>query len=144
MASEPIQHRRKFNPKRQIRESCSPDEIALLVGRLKYGGNPAHKRNPGDFNLIPPAQPRPDKTLCDAVGITTQAEALRLIREGATRGLISVQTRGDFPQNVWAVTQDGFPLEAQLDNQEQGSYHGYPIPSTDDFGAEVLRRWDQL
>ena len=100
-----------------------------------------HKKNPSDFNLTPPSQPQPDKTLCDAVGIVSMREALRLLRKGVTKGLISVQTRGDFPQNIWTVTKDGHPLEAQLENQAQGTYHGYPIPSSDDFREQVLKRW---
>ncbi len=57
------------------------------------------------------------------------------------RGLISVQTRGQFPQNIWSVTESGCPLEAQLENQELGTYHGYPMPSTDPFRDAVLLRW---
>lgn len=136
-----MRQRITFNPKRRIREESDPEEISRLVGRVRYGGNPAHKKNPGDFDLKPPAQPRADKTLCDAVGITKRSEALQLLQEGVRRGLVSEQTRGDFPQNVWAVTQDGIPLEAQLENLDQGTYHGYPMPSTDDFREEVSRRW---
>ena len=135
--------RRTFNPKRRIAEIEDSERLTGLVQSVKYGGNPQHKRNPGDFALVPPSQPRPDKTLCDAAGITSIKEATRLLREGARRGLISEQTRADFPQNIWAVTADGIPLEAQLDNREQGIYHGYPIPATDDFRNEVLKRWDQ-
>lgn len=134
--------RRRYNPKRRIRNACDPTELARLTERVKYGGNPAHKRAHGDFNLIPHSQPRADKTLCDGVGITSEAEALQLLREGINKGLISVQVRGGFPQNIWAVTADGVPLEAQLENQDQGVYHGYPIPSTDDFGCEVRKHWD--
>lgn len=59
------------------------------------------------------------------------------------KGLISEQWRGAFPQNVWAVSEDNIPLEAQLDNQEQGSYHGYPMLETDPFREEVLSRWSR-
>ena len=135
--------RRTFNPKRRIAEIEDSERLTGLALSVKYGGNPQHKRNPGDFALVPPSQPRPDKTLCDAAGITSITEATRLLREGARRGLISEQTRADFPQNIWAVTADGIPLEAQLDNREQGIYHGYPIPVTDDFRNEVIKRWDQ-
>jgi hypothetical protein len=112
-----------------------------LASCVKYGGNPEHKRNPGDFQLNPPAQPRADKTLCDAVGIFKKSKALWLLQEGVRRGLISEQTRGEFPQNIWSVTKDGKPLEAQLENQTQGIYHGYPMPINDDFRDEVLKRW---
>jgi len=130
-----------FNPKRRIAENVSPLTLALLSDRVKYTGNPTHKKNPGDYNLTPPSQPLADKTLCDAIGIISVREALRLLREGVTKGLISVQTRGDFPQNIWSVTKDGEPLEAQLENHVQGTYHGYPMPSNDDFREQVLQRW---
>ena len=142
MVDKSRQGRRTFNPKRQIRNACGPAELARLAERVTYTGNPAHKKEPGDFDLIPPSQPRPDKTLCDAIGITSKAEALRLLRAGITKGLVSVQTRGGFPQNVWAVTQAGLPLEAQLENQTQGAYHGYPMPRSDDFREEVRKRWE--
>ncbi|MDE2861544.1 MAG: hypothetical protein OXP10_01395 [Chloroflexota bacterium] len=133
--------RRRFNLNRRIRRDCDPEELARLIGSVKYGGNPEHKRNPGDFQLNPPAQPRADKTLCDAVGIFDKSKALQLLREGVRRGLISEQTRGGFPQNVWSVTEEGEPLEAQLENQAQGIYHGYPMPKNDDFRDEVLNCW---
>ena len=127
-----------YNPKRKIATDVDSRELA---GRISYGGNPVHKRNPGDFNLSPPSRPVPDKTLCDGVGIASQREAWRLLRDGVRRGLISEQRRGDFPQNVWSVTGDGHPLEAQLENRVQGTYHGYPMPATDDFRDEVLNHW---
>ena len=132
---------RRFNFKRRIRQDCDPDELTRLASCVKFGGNPEHKRNPGDFQLNPPAQPRADKTLCDAVGIFDKSKALRLLREGVLQGLISEQTRGGFPQNIWSVTEDGEPLEAQLENQSQGIYHGYPMPMNDDFRHEVLKLW---
>lgn len=137
-----MQRRIRFNRKRRIRGETNPGELALLAAQVKYGGNPEHKRNPGDFGLLPPAQPRAGKTLCDAAGITSRLEATRLLRQGVTKGLISVQTRGGFPQNIWAVAPDGTPLEAQLDNHVQGTYHGYPMPSTDvPLREEIMKRW---
>ena len=133
--------RGSFNPKRRIAENVSRAQLADLADRVRYTGNPTHKRNPRDFNLTPPAQPVLDKTLCDAAGIVSLREAMSLLREGVAKGLVSVQGRGGFPQNIWSVTTDGHPLEAQLENQVQGTYHGYPMPSTDDFRDEILQRW---
>ena len=124
--------RATFNPKRKIKVALD-DDLANLASRVKYTGSPFHKLNPGDFGLAPPSQPRPDKTLCDTTGVTTVKESLRLLRRGVAKGLISEQTRGGFPQNIWSVTEDGVPLGAQLTNREKGVYHGYPMPSTDDF-----------
>lgn len=137
-----MRRRVSFNPKRRIAEDVSPGRLVNLASRVKYAGNPMHKRNPGDFDLSPPSQPRADKTLCDAVGVVSVRESLRLLRMGVAKGLMSEQTRGDFPQNIWAVTSEGHPLEAQLENPVQGTYHGYPMPSSDDFRELVLERWD--
>ena len=66
----------------------------MLAGRVTYGGNPEHKRKPGDFGLTPPAAPQADKSLCDAVGVFDLRTALCLLREGIKRGLVSEQVRG--------------------------------------------------
>jgi hypothetical protein len=133
--------RRKFNPNRRIRDSVDSEMRERLNQRVVYGGNPEHKRNPGDFGLSPTAAPRPDKTLCDAVSIFSRGEAERLLKSGIVKGLVSEQVRGDYPQNVWAVTDAGDPLEAQLENQNLGIYHGYPMSETDPFREIVLERW---
>ena len=77
--------------------------------------------------------------MCDQVEIYTRAEALNLLRVGLQRGTFSVQERDGWPQNVWAVTERGEPLEAQL--EAQGVYHGYPMPEADPFREKVLDRW---
>lgn len=136
-----MRRRKTFNPKRSIRGVVDRESLQRLANRVRYGGNPEHKRNPGDFGLVPPAQPRADKTLCDEAGISKKAVAEGLLRDGVAKGLVSEQMRGEFPQNIWAVTKDGLPLEAELENQAQGTYHGYPMPSTDPFRDKVLERW---
>lgn len=142
MSSSSNGNRKRYNPKRQIRMDCGSSELAWLASSIRYTGNPEHKRNPGDFHLNPPAQPRADSTLCDGVGIFQREEAQRLLKDGVAKGLISEQTRGSFPQNIWAVTKDGYPVEAQLENRVQGTYHGYPMTMEDDFRFEVLKRWN--
>ena len=141
--TNPSNRRRSFNNKRRMQQEGDPEKLTHLAEHVKYEGNPAHKRKPGDFGSVPPAQPAPNKTLCDDAGIFTKVEALKLLREGARRGLISEQTRGEFPQNIWAVTEDGHPLEAQLENQTQGIYHGYPVPEADPFRSTILDRWGE-
>ena len=132
-----------FNPKRRIADVNSSPELTLLAEHVRYTGSPYHKRNPGDFGLTPPAQPLPDKTLCDEAGITSKLEACRLLKRGVRKGLISVRRDGRFPVNIWSVTGDGVPLEAQLENRVHGTYHGYPLASNDDFGDVVLERWNR-
>jgi hypothetical protein len=133
------------NPKRRVRPQ--PDQEALmsldaLAAKARYGGNPVHKRHPGNFGLTPPSAPRPDKTLCDGVHIFDRHIARNLLQEGIRRGMISVQERNGWPQNVWAVTEDDEPLEAQLDNEEIGSYHGYPMSPDEPLYKEILKRWE--
>jgi len=111
-----------------------------LARKADYAGNPYHKRNPGDFRCIPPSAPRLDKTLCDGVGVYQKAVAINLLRLGIRRGFVSRDRRGSWPQNVWAVI-GGQPLEASLTNREQGTYHGYPMNSSDPLVKEVLDRW---
>lgn len=78
------------------------------------------------------------KTLCDAVGIFSSTEALELLRDGFRRKLVSRQQRDGWPQNVWAVTAAGEPLEAQLEGN--GIYHGYPMPDNDPLREVILER----
>jgi len=78
------------------------------------------------------------KTLCDQVGIFSRDTALDLLREGLRRGLVSRRQRDGWPQNVWAITPGGQPLEAQF--KGYGVYHGYPMPENDPFRDVVLRR----
>lgn len=138
-------HRRRSpssKPNKRFDREATAEQLAAWCESVSYGGNAEHKQNPGDFGLSPPFGPRRGKTLCDGVGIFQRAVALSLLQEGIRRGLVSEQKRGDFPQNIWAVTDDGVPLEAALDNQTTGSYHGYPIPKDDEFGRKVVERWN--
>lgn len=133
------------NPKRRLRAVPAASEqqvLGELAEQVSYGGNPEHKRDPGDFGLDPPSQPRQGKTLCDEAQIFNRARAKGLLREGIRRGLISVQERNGWPQNVWAVAENGVPLEAMLENQQTGAYHGYPMLSDDPLREEVLDRWN--
>lgn len=131
----------RYNRKRRIRQNCESGYLMGISDKITYGGNPEHKRNPGDFGLMPPSQPRSHKSLCDVVNIFSIHEATRLLKAGVEKGLISVCESNGFPQNIWSVSNDGYPLEAQLENPEKGTYHGYPMPDTDPFRDEVLEWW---
>jgi len=133
----------QFNPKRRLAEVDEGMAFRLkeLAKQVKYGGNPEHKKNPGDFGLTPPSDPRQGKSLCDISDIFTHREALKLLQAGIRKGLVSHKSNQGWPQNVWAVTKDGCALEAQLENCMQGSYHGYPMPDSDPLKAEILSRW---
>ena len=136
-----VPRRNTFNPKRRLATRPPGADLEHLSSIVNYGGNPEHKRNPGDFGLTPPSSPRADKTLCDGVRIFRREMALDLLRKGVLLGMLSAQTRNGFPQYIWAVTDDGEPLEAQLENQTTGTYHGYPMPLNDPFRQTVLDAW---
>ena len=133
--------RKSYNPKHSFAAVPQPSEVDRWVNSVNYGGNPEHKRNPGDYGLTPPSSPRPDKTLCDLAGIFKREQAIRLLQEGIRRGLVSQQNRSGYPQNVWAVTEDDIALEAQLENAGNGTYHGYPLPEDDPFREKVIEKW---
>jgi hypothetical protein len=134
--------RQRFNRKRRIVNTPpSQEDRKKLANKVAYVGHPHHKRAAGDFRLEPPAQPRPDKTLCDGAGIGNRARAKRWLLEGIRRGLVSDYTEDGFPRNVWAVTDQGVVLEARGD--EKGHYHGYPLFEPDPFRKVVLQRWKQ-
>lgn len=132
-----------YNPKRKIapQDAMTEEQRADLVRRSGYGGNPEHKRNPEDYDLTPPASPRPGKTLCDAAGRILKADAERLLANGIAKGMVSTRQLNGWPQNVWVVTDTGAAFESQLENQDQGVYHGYPMPTDDDFRETVLEEW---
>jgi len=136
-----LSKRRTFNPKRHIASAIVQTELVRLAETVRYGGNPEHKRNPGNFGLTPLASPRRHKTLCDEAGIVDRVQALRLLQEGIRHGLVSEPRGATYPQNVWAVSPEGVPLEAQLENAANGTYHGYPMPEEDPFREIVKAAW---
>lgn len=134
----------QFNFKRRIKRLTEDDwrRCIDLAGQIRYGGNPEHKKNPGNFGLTPPSSPRSGKSLCDVVGIFSKRVALERLQAGLRRGLVSERYSGEWPQNIWSVTEDGHPLEAQLENPATGAYHGYPMPPSDPLGGEVINQWN--
>ena len=136
--------RTKFNRKRRFASSLpAPEALKRLAAEVRYGGKPDHKRNPGDFGLTPPSLPRDDKSLCDEIRLFRRAEALRLLRLGVERGMISPWDGTGYPKNIWSMTEDGIPLEGQLENTGNGTYHGYPLEANDDFRESVIAKWNQ-
>lgn len=132
-----------YNPKRRM---LPADQWSTELGQRRaaeasYGGNSEHKTRPGDYGLTPPCNPRPGKTLCDVERDFLRTESLALLHRGFERGLVSVQTRNGWPQNVWAVSDVGEVFESQLENKETGTYHGYPMPEDDDFRSKVIEEW---
>lgn len=133
----------QFNPKRRIKAIADSDAqlLAGLAEKVAYGGNPEHKKHPGDFGLTPPSGPRLGKSLCDDAGVFTHRAALELLKRGLKKGLVSTRCEGLWPKNIWSVTESGMPMEAQLENPVLGTYHGYPMPENDPLASDVLSKW---
>ena len=70
-------------------------------------------------------------------------KALQLLRDGLRKGLVSDRLIGQWPRNVWSVTDGGIAMEAQLENPESGTYHGYPMPDSDPLSESVIERWEK-
>lgn len=137
------QRTKGYNPKRKIavNGSVPPSRLRELAQKSSYGGNPEHKRSPGDYGLTPPASPRPGKTLCDGERQILKEEAEAFLRGGLGRGMMSPCAVGSWPHNVWAVSEAGEAFEFQLENPALGVYDGYPMPKNDDFRAAVEAEW---
>ncbi len=137
-----MKRKKAYNPKRRFVTDGNVLMLEEMAVRVRYGGNPEHKRNPGDFGLTPPAQPRPDKTLCDDIKLFSKAEAERLLKEGIRKGMVSqVHREEGFPQNIWAVTTGGVPVEAQLENPCTGYIMDTRCHTTIPFSRQVIQKW---
>jgi len=132
------------NPKRRVApaNSLSPDEKTKLAGRVKYIGSGHHKRNPADYGLER-TNPRPTKSLCDAVRIIPLDDAKTLIKTGILHGMVSLATVGTFPKYVWCVGEGGEVYEAKTDAVTSGVYHGYRLEEDDDLRAYIKQVWKE-
>lgn len=92
---------------RRLRSQLTEAEKVLLRKSARYEGSPYHKRNPGDFGLTPPANPRPDATLCDEANVLSVGAARELFSAAIERGLVSASGTGEFPKQLWAVDETG-------------------------------------
>lgn len=137
------QRTKGYNPKRRIAVNGSVPlhRLRELAQKASYGGNPEHKRSPGDYGLTPAASPRPGKTLCDGERQILKEEAEALLRAGLRKGMVSPCAMDSWPQNVWTLSEVGEAFEFQLENPTLGVYHGYPMPQNDDFRAVVEEEW---
>lgn len=132
----------RYNRNRKIADSVDHARLLEIAQSVCYTGNPVHKKNPGDYNLSPPSNPLPHKSLCDKTGVFTKSTALKILRESVIRGLISDQMRGGFPAIIWGVA-NGIAVEARLDNEQLGTYHAYPMQEGDPFSTHIVNLWNQ-
>lgn len=116
------------------------DATDTFEQRVRYRGNPMHKRYPENYGLTPPAAPRAGKTLCDERRRISKEEAERMLLTGIQKRLCSPSMLNGFPRRIWAVGEDGFVFEARLDDPERGTYHGYPLASGQRCAIEHLQK----
>src|SRR5580692_11658861 len=76
--------RQRNRPSRRFAPAGSiPVEVMeTLTSRLRYEGIAIHKLHPGDYGLVPPVNPRPSKSPCDALRPVLRAEAAALFHQG--------------------------------------------------------------
>ena len=131
------------NPKRRIapRHRIDPEVLTRLADEARYTGSALHKRRGADYGFVPPANPRPNKSLCDGGRSIPLAEAKALFREGVRRGMISTFFEDVLPKYVWTVAPDGRAYEAKL---ERGTwnYHGYELGDDEHTMRQlVIEEW---
>jgi hypothetical protein len=120
------------------------EQMAERAKTVSYGGKSKHKKNPGDFGLLPPAThnggdpERGADALCDIAGIFQRNKAQALLKRAFCEGFVDCRP-GRWPKTVWLVTEDGHVFEAELENPHNGTYHGYPLPNADPMRAKVLK-----
>ena len=119
--------------------SVDRSELQRMAERAGYSPSPYHKAHP---SRTVGAAPRPDKTVCGSLALPDCQDAADLLKAGILRGMISTQLRHGWPQNVWAVDDEGIVYEAQLGNSELGEYHGYPMKADDHFTRVVRKEWE--
>lgn len=129
--------------KRSLRPArLNEEERTFLRAYAAYQGSPHHKRNPGDFGLIPPSAPRPDKTLCDEATIFNLEIATVLFQRAIDRGLVSESSGAPgFPKQLWVVDDNGRVFEAMHGGVAAGIYHGYPIRREDPLFDRIREAW---
>ena len=114
-----------------------------MAERARYRPSEYHKARSAASRGSTARAPRPDKTICDGHRRSECPDARSLLRAGFRCGMVSEQRRGDWPQNVWAVDDDGIAYEAQLTNLEVGEYHGYPMVRADSFTRFIAAEWNR-
>ncbi len=109
------------NPKRRFvtRHEIDRSVLKRLVDEARYTGSALHKHKSADYSFYPPANPHPNKSLCDGSGrIVSLNEARALFCEGIERGMISSIGEDGFPKYVWAVDPDGRAYESKLEQRQ--------------------------
>lgn len=132
------------NPKRRIApvDCLNESQKRALIAKVKYVGSGHHKRHPADY-AMERTNPRPTKSLCDAVRKILLKEAQELLESGILRGMFSMPSDDGFPKYVWSVSLTGDVYESKTDPSTPGDYHGYPLENEDDMREYVRDIWSE-
>lgn len=74
----------------------SPEQLIEMSERVKYEGDPRHKKKRGNFVLQANVRHNPKKSLCDKVGIFDRQQVLDLLKDGINKELISLPDIRDY------------------------------------------------
>jgi len=132
------------NPKRRVsvKQGIGSAILDKCAQRAIYTGSPHHKRFPADYNFHPPANPRPNKSLCDSKIRVKYNEARTLFLAGIRRGMISEPMQDGLPKYVWAVNENGSVYEAKREGRSR-SYHGYELGGNEvDMKKYIIKEWE--
>jgi len=133
--------------KQVSKQRVSAQRTANLLRNCVYEGDPRHKSAPGDFDLRPRTDPRPDKNLCNPspASVTNRAQAQELLSDGIGQQLLSPDTnKGGYPSRIWCVRQsDQMVFEARVSGAESNRYHGFPLYEDDAQREKVLEIWQK-
>ncbi len=108
-----------------------------LKARLDYVGSGIHKLCPGDYGFVPSHNPRPTKSVCDALRSIPLDEAKALFESGIGLGMVSSFPENGVPKYIWAVDCDNEVYEAKTKPDTDGQYHGYRLGDDD----RIMRRY---
>ncbi len=137
--------RQSNRPDRRLasEDVLTSEQRAALAARLRYNGIAIHKLTPGDYGFVPPANPRPSKSPCDALRAVMRAEAEILFQSGVIAGMFSAPHIDGVPKYVWAVDSDNEVYEAKT-RPPDTVYHGYRLGEDEtDMRRYILAAWRQ-
>ncbi len=132
------------NPKRRVsvKQGIDASVLERCAQHAIYTGSPHHKRFPADYDFHPPANPRPNKSLCDSKIRIRRNEARTLFHAGIQRGMISKPMHDGLPKYVWAVSEDGSVYEAKREGDSR-NYHGYELGGDEvNMKKYIVKEWN--
>jgi hypothetical protein len=137
----PDRKRQGNDPKRRVAPAGTVTlETRANLDNVRYTGSAHHKSRLADYNLIPPVNPRPGKSLCDDLRTITCKEAVKLFRSGIQLEMVSSYLENGLPKFVWAVDDYGEAYEAKL-GDVGFSYHGYRLYRNDPARGYIIAEW---